>query len=140
MRRRPSRRKLTSRRCAMASRKMLSIDRLRGANTAAHGSLESRRIFRVRVVAGERDAIECSGHRLDAGRAGDRGALLGDDARPLRLADAWQRSRELAMAALGDLVERHLLVIALGADDAGEAAFLAEQRTAVEHPLHQADG
>src|SRR5260221_8877387 len=128
MRRRPSRRKLTSRRCAMASRKMLSTDRLRGANTAAHGSLESRRIFRVRVVAGERDAIECSGHRLDARRTSNGGALLGDDARPLRLAEARQRCRELAMAALGNLVERHLLVIALRADDAGESSGLAEQR------------
>ena len=44
------------------------------------------------------------------------------------------------MAAIGNLVLGHLLVIALRADHAGEAAFLAEQRAAVEHPLHQPVG
>src|SRR5256885_16201984 len=44
------------------------------------------------------------------------------------------------MTALGKFIERQLLVVALRADDAGEAAFLAEQRAAVERPLHQAVG
>src|SRR2546425_2810931 len=41
------------------------------------------------------------------------------------------------MAALAQLVERHLLVVALRADDAGEPPALSEQRASVEDPLHQ---
>jgi len=58
----------------------------------------------------------------------------------MRHADSRQHGGELAVAALGELVERHLLVIALRTDHAHQPSLLAEQRAAVEHPLHQSIG
>src|SRR5207248_6384804 len=122
------------------SKCVLLVNGLRGAYARAHRRLERRRIFRIRIVASETDAVGCCRHDLGAGRAGDGGALFGDDARPRGLFFDDVRLHELAMAALGELVERKLLMVALCADDAREAAFLAEEQPAVEHPLHEALG
>jgi len=46
--------------------------------------------------------------------------------------------RKFAVAVRSEFVLRHLLVIALRADDAGNEPALAGQRASVEGPLHQA--
>src|ERR1043166_4962197 len=45
---------------------------------------------------------------------------------------------QLPVTRSGELVLAHFLVRAARADHAGEAPALAEERAAVEHPLHQA--
>src|SRR5881394_86470 len=141
MRCRPSRTKLTRRSSAIAARRMLSADSLRcGTDAAADSGFEGRWVVRIRVITREPDAGGARRHGLRPRRTRDRSPLLGDHARPFGLADAGEHRRELALATLGELIERHLLMIALRADHAGETAFLAEQRAAVEHPLHDAIG
>src|SRR5260221_1081613 len=108
------------------SNRLLLVDGLCRAHARAHRRFERRRIFRIGVVACETDAVAGCWQRLGAGRARDGRALLGDDTRPRRLLIHQLRVCQLAMAGLGELVERHLLMVALCADHAGQAAFLAE--------------
>ena len=76
--------------------------------------------------------------RATARRAGDGGALLRDHARPSGAGSRGSACASSRAQAARERVVAHLLMLALGADHAREPAALAEQRAAVEHPLHQA--
>src|SRR5687768_12738998 len=110
------------------------------AYAATYRPLQRRRIVGVGIVAGKEYTVDFRRNLPGCNYRGNGGSLLRDDTAPFRIRKIIDDLPELAMAALGHLFERQLLVVALRADHACEASALAEQRAAVEHPLHEAVG